>query len=257
MNDALVILPKSVKSLAKATEPIVVPEAIAAAGPEAVNRLIEFFTAKFINRHRREAFGRAFSRFFDWMHENGINDCRLVEPVHVAGWVEAICEEFKVPDVKQQLNAVRVLLDWLVTGGTLPSNPAASVHGPKRSARRGRTRAEAAQLLNSIPTHNLEGLRDRALIALITYSFARISAALGMKVSDFFYKRERLWLRLPEKAGKRDEMPCHHALEEYLADYLERSGLKNKPDSPLFPSLSCSQRLTGAGSYTGSRPGPW
>ena len=78
----------------------------------------------------------------------------------------------------------------------------------------------------------------------MTYSFARISAALGMKVSDLFHERKRLWVRLHKKGGKRHEMPCHHTLEEYLTDYLERSGLKNKPDSPLFPSLSRSQRLT-------------
>ena len=249
MNDALVILPKTQMSVAKAAGAIVVPDAIATAGPGAVNRLIEFFTAQIRNRNTREAYGRACSQFFDWMYENGVNDCRLVQPIHVAGWVETMLgEEFEVPTVKQRLAAVRVLFDWLVTGGILPSNPAASVRGPKHSVHRGKTSvldgAEAAQLLNSIPTHNLAGLRDRALIALMTYSFARISAALGMKVSDLFHERKRLWVRLHEKGGKRHEMPCHHTLEEYLTDYLERSGLKNKPDSPLFPSLSRSQRLT-------------
>ena len=121
MNDALVILPKTQKSLAKAAAPIVVPDAIAAAGPEAVNRLIEFFTAQIRNRNTREAYGRACSQFFDWMYENGVNDCRLVQPVHVAGWVETMLrEEFEVPTVKQRLAAVRVLFDWLVTGGILP-----------------------------------------------------------------------------------------------------------------------------------------
>ena len=195
MNDALVILPKTQMSVAKAAGAIVVPDAIAAAGPGAVNRLIEFFTAQIRNRNTREAYGRACSQFFDWMYENGVNYCRLVQPIHVAGWVETMLgEEFEVPTVKQRLAAVRVLFDWLVTGGILPSNPAASVRGPKHSVHRGKTPvldgAEAAQLLSSIPTHNLAGLRDRALIALMTYSFARISAALGMKVSDLFHERK-------------------------------------------------------------------
>src|SRR5208337_4377112 len=88
MNDALVILPKPQKSLAKAAEPIVVPDAIAAAGPEAVDRLIEFFTAQIRNRNTREA---ACSQFFDWMYENGVNDCRLVQPVHVAVGLRPCC----------------------------------------------------------------------------------------------------------------------------------------------------------------------
>ena len=84
------------------------------------------------------------------MYENGVNDCRLVQPIHVAGWVETMLgEEFEVPTVKQRLAAVRVLFDWLVTGGILPSNPAASVRGPKHSVHRGKTSvldgAEAAQ----------------------------------------------------------------------------------------------------------------
>ncbi|MGA9764538.1 MAG: tyrosine-type recombinase/integrase [Rhodomicrobium sp.] len=249
MSDALVILPKGRKSVGSATESLIIPEAIAAAGPEAVNRLIEFFTAHIRNRNTREAYGRACSQFFDWMAENGLADCRLFQPVHVAGWVEAMLREnYEIPTVKQRLAAVRMLFDWLVTGGIIRTNPAASVRGPRYSVNRGKTPildgSEAGQLLKSIPTSNLAGLRDRALIALMTYSFARISAAVGMQVSDIFVERKRLWVRLKEKGGKRHEMPCHHQLEEYLCDYLEHSGLKNKPNSPLFPSLSRAQKLT-------------
>ncbi len=249
MNDALVILPKARSSVGSTADSLMIPEAISAAGPDAVDRVIEFFTAQIRNRNTREAYGRACSQFFAWMHENGLNDCRLFKPVHVAGWVEAMLREnFEIPTVKQRLAAVRMLFDWLVTGGIIPSNPAASVRGPRYSALRGKTPVldgfEAAKLIDSIPTHSLVGLRDRALIALMTYSFARISAAVGMQVSDVYVERRRLWVRLNEKGGKRHEMPCHHQLEEYLNEYLERSGLKNKPNSPLFPSLSKNDDLT-------------
>jgi integrase len=60
------------------------------------------------------------------------------------------------------------------------------------------------------------GLRDRALIGLMVYSFARIGAALGMAVEDVYTQNRRLWARLREKGGKRHAMPCHHNLEEYL-----------------------------------------
>jgi site-specific recombinase XerD len=59
------------------------------------------------------------------------------------------------------------------------------------------------------------GLRDRALIALMVYSLARIGAALGMKVEDAYSERHRLWVRLREKGGKAHAMPCHHNLETY------------------------------------------
>src|SRR6202049_3300185 len=84
--------------------------------------------------------------------------------------------------------------------------------------------AEARALLDSIDTTTPAGLRDRALIALMVYSFARIGAALGMKVEDVFVQNRRLWVRLREKGGKAHVMPCHHTLEEYFAAYLNGTG---------------------------------
>src|SRR5260370_37109369 len=51
------------------------------------------------------------------------------------------------------------------------------------------------------------GLRDRALIAVMVYSFARINAVLEMKVRDYFVQGRRGWVRLHEKGGKEHELP--------------------------------------------------
>jgi integrase len=51
------------------------------------------------------------------------------------------------------------------------------------------------------------GLRDRAQIGLMVFSFARIGAALGMKVEDVFTQNRRLWVGLREKGGKAHTMP--------------------------------------------------
>ena len=66
---------------------------------------------------------------------------------------------------------------------------------------------QARALFESIPTDSLVGLRDRALIGVLIYSFARISAALSMRVEDYFPQGKRWWLRLHEKGGKNHEMP--------------------------------------------------
>lgn len=81
------------------------------------------------------------------------------------------------------------------------------------------------------------GLRDRALIGLMIYSFARVGTALAMKREDVFVQERRLWLRLHKKAGKRHEMPCHHQLEEYLMAYIEQCGV-TEPRAPLFRAIS-------------------
>ena len=166
-----------------------------------------------------------------------------MQPLHVATWIEAQSrrEDISAPTVKQQLAAIRHLFDWLVTGQIVPVNPAASVRGPQHIVRQGKTPvlepAEARLLLDCIDVTTHAGLRDRALIGLMVYSFARIGAALGMKVDDVYTQNRRLWARLREKGGKAHAMPCHHNLEEYLIAYLDGAGLRDDPKGPLFRTI--------------------
>jgi site-specific recombinase XerD len=159
----------------------------------------------------------------------------------VAGWVEQLQEDYDTASVKQQLAGVRMLFDYLVRGGVLRSNPVSSVRGPRLSARRGKTPIldgkEGGQLLESISGDSIAGLRDRALIALMTYTFARVGAALAMKVKDVYRERNRLMVRLREKGGKRHEMPCHHMLEDYLTAYIDAARIGADSDGPLFRSI--------------------
>jgi len=115
------------------------------------------------------------------------------------------------------------------------------MRGPSHIVKSGKTPvldpAEARALLDSIDVTNPARLRDRALIALMVYSFARIGAALGMKVEDVYTQNRRLWVRLHEKGGKRHAMPCHHNLDEYLAAYLDGAGLRDDPKGPLFRTI--------------------
>ena len=111
-----------------------------------------------------------------------------IRPHDVATYIETRQLTHSAPDVKQQLAAVRMLFDWLITGQIVPVNPAAAVRGPKHVVKTGKTAVldakEWRKLLDSIPTDTLRDRRDRALIATLTYSFARINAALKMKVED-------------------------------------------------------------------------
>jgi site-specific recombinase XerD len=209
-------------------------------------RAEEFFFAHIENPNTRAAYQRAVKGFFLYIRKNGIKHFSQVTPVVISRWMQELkASNLETATVKQRLAAVKGFLDYLATGGIIPANPAISVRGPKHSATRGKTPVltgqQAAQLLDSIDISTLSGLRDRALIALMTYTFARIGAVTQMTVGDLFYERNRLWVRLHEKGGKRHEMPCHHTLEEYLTDYLEKTGLQGQTDNPLFPSLQSRQ----------------
>ena len=215
-----------------------IPLQVAAAGETAARRFIEFFTANIRNRNTRQAYALAVSNFFRWCERRGLTELGRLEPVHVAAYVEQLGTSHAAPSVKQHLAAVRMLFDWLVVGQVVSSNPASVVRGPSHIVNRGRTPIlspeEAHQLFESIPTDSLVGLRDRALIGVLIYSFARISAALSMRVEDYFPQGKRWWLRLHEKGGKNHEMPVHHTLEAYLDEYVRAAGIGEDKKGPLF-----------------------
>jgi site-specific recombinase XerD len=153
-----------------------------------------------------------------------------------------------VPSVKQSLAAIRMLFDWLVVRQVLPSNPASSVRGPKFVTTTGKTPVltseQARHLLDSIPQDSIAGIRDRALIALLCYTFARVGAAVGMLVEDYFENGKRWWVRLHEKGGKRHEVPAHHNLEPMLDSYLHTAGIADQRKGPLFRTIAKTRILT-------------
>ena len=191
---------------------------------DASKRFIEFFTANIRNPNTRKAYAWAVREFATWCEANGLTELSDIEPVHVAAYIEILWLRLSAPSVKQHLAAIRMLFDWLVVGQVLATNPASSVRGPKHSVRKGKTPVlaadEARALLDSIDTSTLVGLRDRALIGLMVYTFARVGAALQIKIEDVYVQGRRTWIRLYEKGGKRHEMPCHHNLDEYLHAYI-------------------------------------
>jgi site-specific recombinase XerC len=125
-------------------------------------------------------------------------------------------------------------------------NPAASVRGPKYTVRRGKTpilnEEQARALLDSIDVSNLIGLRDRALIGAMVFTFGRVEAITTMKIEDYFQNGKKWWFRLHEKGGKLIEMPANHNAEEYLDAYLEAAGLWSEKKAPLFQSIQNGKR---------------
>jgi site-specific recombinase XerD len=218
----------------------VVPALVASAGPRASRRYLEFFAVTIENPNTRAAYFHGCRRFFAWCEGKGIDELVAIEPMHVAAYIRALGKDFEKPTVKQHLAAIRMLFDWLVVGQVVAINPAHSVRGPKHAIKRGKTPVltpdEARKLLDSIDATTAVGLRDRALIGMMAYSFARVSAAIGMRVEDYYSTGKRWWVRLHEKGGKRHEMPCHHNLEAYLDAYLQAAGILEAKKTPLFRS---------------------
>ena len=100
------------------------------------------------------------------------------------------------------------------------------------------------QLLKSIDTSELIGLRDHALLGLMGYTFARVSAVVALRVEDYFQQGRRSWIRLHEKGGKRHEVPCYHRLDEYLDAWIAAAKIGVDKKGPLFRSFKKGNKLT-------------
>jgi len=213
------------------------PPVIVRAGQDAAWRFVEFFTATIRNRNTRAAYAQAITQFFAWCEQH---------PVVIGVYIET--HPGAAPTVKQHLAAIRMLFDFLVTGQIVPTNPASSVRGPKHVVHRGKTPVlkadQARTLIDSIKTDSIIGLRDRALIALMCYTFARVSAMVHMRVEDYYENGKRWSVRLHEKGGKQHAVPCHHNAEAYLDEYLAAAGIRDEKKSPLFRSVDNRRQLT-------------
>jgi site-specific recombinase XerD len=242
------VLPSGAIAPAASADTYIVPALVAASGHEAIDRFLNFFATQIENDNTREAYLRAAREFLAWCERHELGTPANILPIHVAAWIKELKATHAVPTVKLRLAALRHLFDWLVTGHVLRSNPALSVRGPRYVVRKGKTpvldAAEARALLDSITGTSPIDLRDKALIGLMLYSFARIGAVLAMKVEDVFSQNRRLWVRLHEKGGKHHEMPCNHNAEAYLVSYIEGTGLAADPKGPLFRTVSREGKLT-------------
>jgi site-specific recombinase XerD len=238
------------------------PAIITDAGEDAVTRFAEFFTATIRNPHTRRAYFRNAIAFLRWCESQHVRDLKSIKPMMVAAYIEQLQKTHAKPSVKQQLASIRMLFDWLVTGQVMPINPAHSVRGPRYVVTQGKTPVldadQTRTLLDSIPTERLVrisddggeikapdvlGLRDRALIASMFFTFARVGPVVAMMVEDYFPQGKRSWLRLHEKGGKEHAMPAHHTLEAYIEAYLQAAGIADDRKGPLFRS---APRTAGA-----------
>ena len=178
--------------------------------PGVLQAALEFFAARIANRRTRAAYGRAVGQFLAWCEVRGLaleaviaaargglhpDPPRVGAHGQAAPWRRSACSA-----------------DWLVVSQVLPVNPAAAVRGPKhvvigRARRRCYSPAEARRLLEAIDTAALAGLRDRALVSVMLYSFARVSAVIAMRRQDYFRQESRGWLRLHEKGVQASRRP--------------------------------------------------
>lgn len=230
------------------------PAVIEDAGTKASRHFVEFFAVPISNPHTRTAYLHAARLFLDWCGSQGLR-LEDVAPIHLALYRERLSrgdldgKRRSIPTMKQHFSALRMLFGWLVEKGVLPANPAREVKTERFHRGEGKTPAlsveEMHALLQSFDTDSVVGLRDRALVGVMAFTFARVEAAVDLRVKDYFQNGRRSFVRLREKGGKEKEIPAHHMLEQFLDEYIGTAGLASDPEGPLFrTAVGKTKRLT-------------
>ena len=228
--------------------PLGIPTLFVEAGESVWQRVVEFFTAQIRNHNTRLAYAQAVNQFGRWCDCHHLTLAQ-VTPFLVAAYIEQLQQRTALPTAKQHLAALRSLFDYLVVGQTMRANPARSVRGPKFVVKKGLTPVllpeEARRLLESINVQTMSGLRDRALLGIMVYSFARVGAVVAMDAEDYFPQGKRYWFRLHEKGGKLHDVPAHHKAEELMDAFVKAAELEGCKGMPLFQTIGRNGQLTG------------
>lgn len=224
-------------------ETVELPIGLSAIEPGAREVMTQYFMAEVDNERTRRAYKAAAADFFRFIAPNMIGGLASINALHVSDWITDMKTRcLAAPTIKQRLAGLRMLFQALAREQVIRVSPVSVVKGPKHSVTRGKTPVidadEVRQILDSIDARTLIGLRDRAMIATMAYSFARISAVTALRVGDVFHQKQRLWLRLTEKGGKIKDVPCHHNLQEYLSDWMVAATIAGHPEAVLFQSFA-------------------
>jgi len=198
------------------------PAIVKAAGRSAEFAWEEFFQAEIANAHTRKNYLHAVQKFLAWVEERGIEMPRIT-PGDVGAYLQAL--EFGVPTKRLHLAAIRRFFDRLVNRHACVINPAATVKAERYAVVEGKTPQigveQARTLLQSIDVSNPVGLRDRAVLAVLVYTAARVGAVAKLSVKSLVHDGAQYTLRFAEKGGKSREIPVRHDLEQFLLEYIE------------------------------------
>ena len=217
--------------------------------PEMAEAFWAYFVASHDNENTRLSYQRAAFQFADWMDDKGyaLDD---VNAMAMGMYREYLTRSGYAPaTVQLRFYAVSALFQYLVGQGLMHSNPCNFVKTTKEKTASGKGKTSVPEgdtmrhLFESIDTSTLSGLRDRAMMSIMLYSFARISAVCSMKRKDYYQDGKQWRLRFMDKGTKFQDLPAHHLVIEYLDAYLDRAGSwVEDPEAWLIQSSPTGKR---------------
>jgi integrase/recombinase XerD len=186
-----------------------------------------------------KSYQRGARRFLSFCQELGLDP---TAPNSVREWKAELLKEYKPATVNAWLAGVKALYTWLSEIGRLSFNPAQNIKGAKRSgtnkrhARESLTDSEMRRLL-ALPDESAQGVRDAAILALMSYAALRQVEVYRADLSDLKTQSGRLVLEIQGKGRQeKDEIVIIMGdAEQALRDWLS---VRGSDQGALFVSLS-------------------
>src|SRR3954452_5866291 len=233
---------------------VAAPAIVREAGPNAEYAYADFFKAKIGNPNTRVAYKRAVDRFLGWCRSRGLA-LRQVTSFVVGDYVEHHLVDrdghpLSAPTKKQHLAGLRHFFDNQQMYHGVGINPAASVRGPRYSARGGKTPAfhdkQVRDLIDSVDTGDVVGARDKTLLMVLAYTAARAGAVARLRTTDYVTDGRSWFFNFGEKGGKLHQVPVRHDLQVQMEHYLRAAGLEGRSDrTPLFRTAKKKKKPRG------------
>ncbi|MBV7326725.1 site-specific integrase [Chloroflexi bacterium TSY] len=211
--------------------------------------IVDLFRHKRKNQNTQQAYLRALHRFSGWCESEGLTLPEL-HSQNIETYVEKQLRSEGLSDasIQQHLSALKTVFNRLYIERVLSIDPAAPIRFEGMKKTEGSTPDLSSEqiddLFDVIDTETLSGLRNAAMIAVMLYSGARVSAVANMKVSDYFGAGEEWYFRFIEKRRNLHIVPVHEEAKNYVDRYIEAAGIAYQYDTPLFRKFTNTLEIT-------------
>ncbi len=208
----------------------------------------DVWLAKQKSERTRRAYKQDVQHFMRTLTIRSYEELRRVDHRAVIAWERIMREidEAKPSTVRRRLAALSSLFKHLVRYGYAAKNPVSEVERPAINREQGTTLAfsktDARKLLDLPDEKTLEGLRDRAILAVGLQVGLRRAEIASLTVEDLHQNRGYDSLRVVRKGGRHDALAIHPNTVKRLKAYLEASGHAADLDGPLFRPLSHNRK---------------
>jgi site-specific recombinase XerD len=203
---------------------------------QTLQETLTLFLSNFMSERTQEAYVADWRSFFLFLEGRGevVQTPNDVTEGHLIAYRNHLRERYSPTTINRKLSALSSLFSRLKDEQLVTRNPAQGLRRPKAIAKRRRTGftdQEVTKVLESISIHTLKGLNDKALLAFLFYTGARVSEMLTVRVKDLEVQEGLPVVHLRGKGEKLRTLPVVKVWT-LIDEVIKRR--EKKPDDYLF-----------------------